>query len=293
MRRTTIPWSSPRALTHALRARREGAGRSHGPYPPPTDPRSPPRATPLSCKRSLHPCTPLTLGRAPAFDATQPPRRNDAREVHAGRGRRGRTVRGDCPRSGGHHLGVVCLGAQYSRITRCLAPLQKIPTARARAAVLGLWRSSCRPSGLGRRGGPFPVAYMLHGRWSVAPVARWPQQAHATVPWVTPQLLAHAQPVQLARVFDGGPPPHGMAQYDSPAPSRRARPTRRVPRRPQAVRWSWHCCAPPRWARCRQRGESVTRVVLAEAARVSRWAAQRRPAAPSQRVAGLHERVRT
>ena len=131
---------------------------------------------------------------------------------------------------------------------------------------------------------------MLHGRWSVAPVARWPQQARATVPWVTPQLLAHAQPVQLARVFNGGPPPHGMAQHDSPAPPRRARPTRRVPRRPQAVRWSWHCCAPPRGARCRQRGESVARVVLAEAARVSRWAAQLRPAAPGRRVASRTDR---
>ena len=58
VRRTTIPWSSPRALTHALRARREGAGRPHRPYPPPTSPRSPRRATPLSHKQCLHPCTP-------------------------------------------------------------------------------------------------------------------------------------------------------------------------------------------------------------------------------------------
>ena len=47
-----------RASTHVVRACREGAGRPHGPYPPPTNPRSPHRATPLSRKRSLHPCTP-------------------------------------------------------------------------------------------------------------------------------------------------------------------------------------------------------------------------------------------
>ena len=155
VRRTTIPWSSPRALTHALRARREGAGRSHGPYPPPTDPRSPPRATPLSCKRSLHPCTPLTLGRAPAFDTTQPPRRDDAREVHAGRGRRGRTVRGDCPRSGGHHLGVVCLVAQYCRSTRCLPPAKDTNSARSRRGAPASGARRAVRAALGDAAAPF------------------------------------------------------------------------------------------------------------------------------------------
>ena len=156
--------SARRASARTLRARRGGAGRSHGSYPPPTDPRSPHRATPLSHKRSLHPCTPLTLGRAPAFDTTQPPRRDDAREVHAGRGRRGRTVRGDCPRSGGHHLGVVCLGAQYGKYP-VFNPLQKIPTARARAAVLrplALVVPSERPWATRR-----PRSGGIHAPWTV------------------------------------------------------------------------------------------------------------------------------
>ena len=58
----------------------------------------------------------------------------------------------------------------------------------------------------------------LHGRWSVAPVARLPQQARASVPWVAPQLEAHVQPEQLVRALGGGPLPHAMAQHDFPAP---------------------------------------------------------------------------
>ncbi len=129
----------------------------------------------------------------------------------------------------------------------------------------GLWGSSCRPSRIGRRSGPVPVAYRLHGRWRVAPAARRLQQARVTVPWVASQLQARVQPVQLVRALGGGPPPHAIAQHSRPAPSRTARPTRCVPYRLQAVRLSWHCCAPPRRgtrpaagrgcrARCARRG---------------------------------------
>ena len=103
VRRTTMPRVSRRASAHALRACREGAGRSHGSYPPPTGPRSPHRATPLSHKRSLHPCTTLTVHSGPAPDTTQ----TTTREVHAGRDRGGRAVRDDCPRSQRHRVDVV------------------------------------------------------------------------------------------------------------------------------------------------------------------------------------------
>ena len=143
IRRTTMPRVSPQSLsTHptSLRARREDAGRPHGPYPPPTDPRSPHRATPLSHKRSLHPCTPPSQWAVVPRPTPQPPlldgRHDDAREVHAGRPWGGRTVRCDCPRSGGHRLGVVCLVAQYCAQYPVLTPLSNIPAARARAAVL-------------------------------------------------------------------------------------------------------------------------------------------------------------
>ena len=68
----------------------------------------------------------------------------------------------------------------------------------------------------------------LHGRWRVAPAARRPAQARASVPLVGAQLQAHAQHAQLVRALGGGPPPHAIAHYDSPAPPRTARLTRRV-----------------------------------------------------------------
>ena len=80
------------------------------------------------------------------------------------------------------------------------------------------------------------------------------------MPWVAPQLQAHAQPGQLVRALGGGPPPHAMAQHSRPAPPLTVRPTRCVPYRAQAVRSSWHCCAPPRRARYRLRARPVVRV---------------------------------
>ena len=95
----------------------------------------------------------------------------------------------------------------------------------------GLWRSSCRPSGLGRRSGPVPVAYGLHGRWSVVLFVRRPQQARATVPWLAPQLEAHVQPGQLVRPLGGGPSPHtmGLHHMHRTAPPRPAHASRSVP----------------------------------------------------------------
>ena len=123
----------------------------------------------------------------------------------------------------------------------CYPPSQTFQEHALALGCSGLWRHPCRPSALGRRSGPVPVAYRLHGRWSVAPVARRPQQACATVPFVAAPPRSHSQPVQLLRAFGGGRPPYAMAQHDSFAPHRAARRTRRGPSRSRAVRWS---CAP-------------------------------------------------
>ena len=127
----------------------------------------------------------------------------------------------------------------------------------------------------------------------VAPVTCRSQQTRATVPWVAPQPMAHAQPVQLLRAFGGGPPPHAIARHDSPTPPHIVRPTRRVPCRSQAVRSSFPCCAPLCRAHCRLRARRVARVVLAETAPVRPWAEPRPCVSPRHRVADLHERVRT
>ena len=115
VRRTTMPRVTPQSLSTRPTCAPGGAGRPHGPYPSPTSPRSPHRATPLSRKRSLHPRTPLALGRAPAFDTAQPPRHDDARDVHAGRSWGGLTVRCDRPRSQGHRLGAVFASSHSNR----------------------------------------------------------------------------------------------------------------------------------------------------------------------------------
>ena len=183
VRHTTMPWSSPQSLstrpTLALRARRGGAGRPHGPSPPPTDSRSPRRVTLLSHKRSLHPCTPPHGGQCPRARHPPNPRHDDAREVHAGRSWGGRPVRCDCPRPQRHRLGVVFASvAQYT----VYPPSETYQQHALPGGGSGLWGSSCRPSACGRRSGPVPVAYGLHGRWSVAPFARRHQQAQDTMP---------------------------------------------------------------------------------------------------------------
>ena len=146
--------SARRASARALRARRGGAGRSHGPYPPPTDPRSPHRATPLSHKRSLHPCTPPHGVTRPHADTTHAPRHDDAREVHAGWSWGGRTVRGDRPRSQGHRLGVVFASLALRIKYTVYPPSQTYQQHALAGGGSGLWGSSCRPSACGRRWAP-------------------------------------------------------------------------------------------------------------------------------------------
>ena len=142
--------SARRASAHALRARRGGAGRPHGPYPPPTNPRSPHRATPLSHKRSLHPCTPPHGVTRPHADTTHAPRHDDAREVHAGWSWGGRTVRGDHPRSQGHRLGVVFASLALTLKYTVYPPSQTYQQHALAGGGSGLWGSLCRPSTCGR-----------------------------------------------------------------------------------------------------------------------------------------------
>ena len=84
------------------------------------------------------PARPLTVRSGPATDTTQPPRHDDAREVDAGRARGGRTVRGDCPRSRGHRLGVVFPSSPM--LSNCLIPpLKDTNSTPARPGCSGLW----------------------------------------------------------------------------------------------------------------------------------------------------------
>ena len=88
----------------------------------------------------------------------------------------------DRPRSGGHRLGAVFASSHSSLKYTVYPPSQTYQQHALAGGGSGLWGSSCRPSACGRRSGPVPVAYGLHGRWGVAPVARRFQQARATVP---------------------------------------------------------------------------------------------------------------
>ena len=173
-----------------------------------------------------------------------------------------------------------CLGGTPV-IILVLSPPAKLPTARPRAPAPGGGVPSERPWATQR---PRRDEQRAPRTLGVAPVARLPQQARATVPWVAPQLEAHVQPGQLVRALGGGPPPHAMAQHDRSAPPRTARPTRCVPHPSQAVRWSWPCAAAHSRARRRLRAERVARVEHAETARVRPWAVPHCPAAPGRHV---------
>ena len=171
-------------------------------------------------------------------------------------------------------------------------PLQRYQQHALAGGGSGLWGASCRPSASGRRCGPVAMSNALHGRSRVAPIARRHQQARASVPWVAPQLQAHAQPGQLVRAFGRGPPPHAGTQHRPARPPCTARPTRRAPSRSQVVRWSWPCAAAQSRALCRLRAGRVARVEHAETARVRRWAAPHRPTTPGRRVACRTDRRR-
>jgi hypothetical protein len=90
----------------------------------------------------------------------------------------------------------------------------------------------------------------------------------------------------LARPGDG-PSSHALAKHGRPASPLRARPTRRVPLRSQAVRLSLHWCATRGRARFRVRARRVARVAHAETARVRPGAEPLPCVSPRRRVADL------
>ena len=257
-----------RASAHALRARRRGAGRSHGPYPPPTDPRSPHRTTPLSHKRSLHPCTPPHGTQWSHADTTHAPRHDDAREVHAGRSWGGRTIRDDCPRSQGHRLGVGFASLRSTFNTLFITPLKHTKSTRSRAAAPASGARRALRAALGDAAAPF--------RWRTGSMdgGRSRRSLVGTSRLVTPchewrrSSRLHAQPGQLVRAFGRGPPPHAGTKHRPVRPPRTARPTRRAPCRSQAMRWGWPCAAAHSRARYQLRAGRVARVEHAETARV-------------------------
>ena len=130
----------------------------------------------------------------------------------------------------------------------------------------------------GRRNGPVPVAYVLHGRWSVVLVTRRPQQPRAAVSWVAAQLQPHAQPAQLVRAFRR----RATARGDAPARRHRIAPPRpEDASRPASIAGGAAelalICAEGQGT-LPVRAKPVARVVRAETARV-------RPGAPTLTVA--------
>ena len=85
----------------------------------------------------------------------------------------------------------------------------------------------------------------------------------------------HVQLVQLLRAFGDGPSLHALAKHGSPASPRRARPTRRIPLRSQAVRPSLHWCAAERQGRIRPPAHALQRCKAVPSARPPRQDAGR------------------
>ena len=140
------------------------------------------------------------------------------------------------------------------------SPLSKIPTARARAALLrplALVVPSERPWATERPcSGGVRVPWTVERRAvrSSASAGSWNcAMGDAAAPGTCAACAARARPC------GGGPLPHAMAQHHSSAPPRHARPTRRALHRPLAVRSSWPCCAPHSRARLRLRQSGVAR----------------------------------
>ena len=96
---------TPKAQSRARRARRAGAGRSHGLWPPPAPMRIPPRAVPILVRhdRAPHGASGGTHG----YIVDPPPqaRTRHEHEVHAESGRAARTARGCRPRPRRSHAG--------------------------------------------------------------------------------------------------------------------------------------------------------------------------------------------
>ena len=150
----------------------------------------------------------LTVCRGPT--PTPPNHRHDGheREVQAGWGRCGRTVRGDCPRSRGRRMGVI----PHQVLRSWFYPPSK--RYQEHASALSWHRlvaPSCCPSARGRRSGPVPAWDRLHGRhMCVVPVARRPSRL-VTLPWVVAHPQAPVQLVQLPCAFQERNCPFSLA----------------------------------------------------------------------------------
>jgi hypothetical protein len=128
---------------------------------------------------------------------------------------------------------------------------------------------------------------VLPGRHvGVVPVARRSSRL-VPLPWVAAQPRALVQLVHPLHALGDGPSSHALAEHGRPASPRRARPTRRVPLRSQAVRLSLHWCATRDRARFRVRARRVARVAHAETARVRPGAEPLPCVSPRRRVADL------
>ena len=130
----------------------------------------------------------------PYTDNPNPRHDGHEREVQAGWGRCGRTVRGDCPRSRGRHMGVI-----FHLLLRpwIRPPLKRYQQHASALSWPRLVVPSCRPSTRGRRSGPVPARDRLHGRhMCVVPVARRPSRL-VTLPWAAAHPQALVQLVQL------------------------------------------------------------------------------------------------
>ena len=166
-------------------------------------------------------------------------------------------------------------------------PLKRSQQRASARSFLSPVAPSGRPSARGRRGGPVAMINVLPGRHvGVVPVARRSSRL-VPLPWVAAQPRALVQLVHPLHALGGGPSSHALAEHGRPASPRRARPTRRVPLRSQAVRLSLHWCATRDRARFRVRARRVARVAHAETTRVRPGAEPLPCASPRRRVADL------
>ena len=168
-------------------------------------------------------------------------------------------------------------GTKGVLITRLLSLKKRYQRRASARSFSRLWSPSCRPSARGRRGGPVARINVLPGRHvGVVPVARRSSRL-VPLPWVAAQPRALVQLVHLLHALGGGPSSHALAKHGRPAPPRRARPTRRVPLRSQAVRLSLHWCV----------DEGLGTLPGSGKARCARCARRDRPGAPWGRATPL------
>ena len=156
-----------------------------------------------------------------------------------------------------------------------------------RAAAVACGAPSCRPSApwatqRPRRDGK-RAPWTPRGRRAGRPSA---QQARITATGcgTAPALV---QLVHLLHALGGGPSPHALAKHCSPASPRRARPTRRIPLRSQAVRPTLTRHAAERQGTLPGSGKARWARAHAETARVRPGTEPHPCVSPRRRVADL------